>query len=518
MSHGTSVSALNRDGSKATWLLTSLLLCLLGLYPPSHAIAQVSASATSNALACRATQIELYDLGGEGGTGHTMEEIGFRNISADTCVVSGVPAFRVIGTDRQPHSVPYGKNAGNYMFQPQPDNPVTLAPGAFAGFLIGWSVCEDDASPDCTSLQDMEISLPDDSTWLRVLSVAGYQGEKISHIDVSAIGVRPGSGYNPQWQPPVVPVALSSGALPQLDVSLYMPTQAQEDSPLHFTIQNRSGVPQMVDWDRCILNERLTNSAGKVLTASGPCPASLGPIGPDGKLPAGAIASKDSAVPQGDIQLCRQGIWHEELQLVTTAGTLNFNAFDFNVESSYCSDSSLPENLQGFTAKDIRWTPISHGGVSLGLVARAAGNADPGIGTLSTGLKIPAFRVGEPIELHLFVDNLSDAPITMRLGPDDIRLYVRRAGRGVPATEVAPKSVLDESVPMGTLTVPPHTQQFMGTRLLTNRYVLPPGQYDVLVGLRTLQGVAKAANAPAAGPLYAAVDAARANALIEIVP
>ena len=140
-------------------------------------------------------------------------------------------------------------------------------------------------------------------------------------------------------------------------------------------------------------------------------------------------------------------------------GTLDFKGIAFNVDGLMCSDSTPVESSPGISAKDIKWTRFGYHGVRLGLVLRAEGDTDPEKAAFINGLAIPGFHSGRQIELHLFLDNLSDAPVTMQLGPGDFRTFIRRAGRGVrgPATEFPPKATSSEIVPTGTLTVPPHT-------------------------------------------------------------
>ena len=437
------------------------------------------------------------------------------------------PGFRNSGSlgltaNQRPFLIRRTKDRSCPILSPSSPSPSSLAHSLI--FLIGFDICQDESSPACITETGGEISLPGDSTWLRIAgssrSNSGNSGRR-EHINVSSLFAGRGAAdVPPDWKPPTGPVGITKGALTGFDVALHVPKGAESGFPVHFTMRNRSAQSQMIDWSQCVLNERVTNSAGHELPASLPCQPATGPIETDGKLAPGAAASMDFTLGDDEfaLALCRAGTWHDSLQLVTSVGTVEFKDLAFDVDSPACSDSKPTSGSDALPQEKIRWTFTAQRGVRLGMAPRGQGNSEPDTRIFSVGVKIPAFKVGQPIELHLFVDNLSDTPVTMRLGPDDIRLYIRGAGLGVPATEVTPKSVLDESVPMGMLTVPPHTQQFMGTRLLTNRYDLPPGQYDVMVGLRTLQGVAEAANAPAEGPLYAAVNAATANALIEIVP
>ena len=225
----------------------------------------------------------------------------------------GIP--EIIDTRHQPVAVPYGKNQQAFMFERQPEEPVTLAPGAFASFLIGFNACEDGASPSCISEAGEEISLPGDDTWLRI-SGSFPQGGRWEGFDVSSVRAGRGADAPPQWQPPTAPVAVAGGSLPQVEVALQIP-QAPEAGPgtnftAHLTLRNRGAAPEAVDWDHCVINERLTNSAGKAVPGSQPCPASMGPIGADGKLAPGAIASKDFIEPAGGagLSLCREGTWH----------------------------------------------------------------------------------------------------------------------------------------------------------------------------------------------------------------
>ncbi len=494
-------------GNHSRLFLTSLVLVAA-----SSTIAQPLL--TPKVPACKAVQIELYDLGGSGATGHEAGEIGIRNISSSDCTLSGVPEFRVISPQHQPVAIAYTRNKGNFMFPAQPQLPVILAPGAFASFLTGDSVCQNDSL--CVPFIAREISLPGDNTWLRISSrqVPDYR----SYIDISAIRAGIWSGdVVPPWQPPIIPVNSIASSLPGVDLALHIPKDPHDGFPAHFTLRNTTSKPVTVDWEKCVLNEQLTNSAGKTVSDSLPCRTWIGAVGANGTLALGTAASMDITLGQVALQLCRYGAWQMDIELVTGLGTVTFERFPFVIhEITGCSDSAATENSEDLPDKDIRWTLVPRYGVRLGVAVRAPGNTDPELAKFPNGSSQPAFHEGQPIELHLFLDNLSDEPVKALLGPGDFRILVSRETPGVPVVEIAPKSVSTAAVAAQSVTVPPHMRQFVETKLLTSQYELPPGDYSVYIGPRSLQGNAAKANAPEHGWIYT-LDAATTDVLINVI-
>jgi hypothetical protein len=283
-------------------------------------------------------------------------------------------------------------------------------------------------------------------------------------------------------------------------------------------MRNAGTDPVQLGARTCVLGESLTNSAETTIEAKQNCTKWIGALSPDGRLAPGAVATMDVSVAgdgrdntQG--KLCRAGLWKAELELATDAGKVRFQPVPFVVKMAQCSDS---EEVASAGADAIRWTLIPQHSLRLGVLVRAKGNTEPLDGRYFSGISEPAFRVGESIELRLFLDNMTDDPIRLNMGPGAIRLLVRRAGFNVPA-DLIPPARTQEDGPPREVTVPPHTQKEIGMRRLNDSYDLPEGDYQLAIGSLHLEGAASGADASASNS-SSLEDSATSGGLIKIVP
>jgi Protein of unknown function (DUF4232) len=457
---------------------------------------------------CRAADIELYQGGGDAGLGHGESIIELRNRSQRTCTMFGPPELLFFDEHGKRLSIPYGKNTDDYMFTVEPAHLVTLRPGDFAHFRVGSTSCSEESCPQFSRL---DMVLPGDDVRLNLESFP-----KQTNINITAI--RAGANTEDGWTPPVTSLPATSGALPGLSLRLDIPEHPVQGFSAHFTVRNERAAPEQLPLKNCVLDERLTNSAGATIAVSQNCSKWIGEVNSAGKLAPGALATMDLEIAgdgndatQGE--MCREGLWTADLTLVADAAKVHFHPVPFELQSTQCSDSEKP----GITgAEAIHWTMIPRHGVRLGVVIRAKDNTEPAEGKFFTGTKEPAFRLDDPIELRLFLDNMTDDPVRLDVGPGAFRLLVQRAGANVPVDVIHPTQTETDG-PAIEVTVPPHTQKELATKTLTETYNLPAGDYSLAVGPLRLTGSAAGANTPATGWPFT-LDAATVGLLIKVLP
>jgi len=469
---------------------------------------------------CRARQVEIYQEGGDGATGHGEQIVGLRNVSAERCTLFGPPRLEFFDKEGKRLAIPYGKNTGDFMFERQPEKLVTLEPGGFAYFMIGTTVGDEQHR-----YHAMRVVLPGDDV---ALTVEEPRDSGLDGINVSAIvgGVNTDDG----WAAPTKRIAATGGSMMGTATTgtgtttgvllmLDVPDRPQGPFDAHFTLLNTGTVPVRIgakDFDakECSLTGRLTNSAGKIVWEDEPCRAWSGEIGADGLLRPGARATADIDVGDVALQLCREGEWKGQFSLNVAGRRVNFAEFPFEVVSTGCSDS---EHVGEYVDENtIRWSLIPQHGVRLGVAVRAKGDAAPATAPLNDarpGLNAAEFHAGEPIELRLFLDDLADAPLAWKSGADAFRVVVRIAGHG----DMLPQPHAEVQGNDALATVAPHTWGYAQTVMLNELYDLAPGSYEVVVGPRSLMGDAAAANAPSTGWPYAE-GSATVTTFVRIVP
>lgn len=140
--------------------------------PTTHAMTTATApTATTTPTAgagtppCRAADLRLSYLGGQGATGHG--ELGFelRNTGTHACSTIGFPGVQFL--DRAGGALPtIPTHTTQDFFGSVPKTPLTLAPGVAASFRLG--VTHGAASPvGCTTAYGLQVIPPNDTASLR---------------------------------------------------------------------------------------------------------------------------------------------------------------------------------------------------------------------------------------------------------------------------------------------------------------------------------------------------------------
>ena len=488
-----------------------LLLLSISSLSWARGIAQPGAGTSSGSVHCRAADIELYDGGSQTRAGHIEQVVELRNRSQQSCTLLGPPLLVSFDEHGERVVEPYGRNRGDSLFGEGELRLVTLQPGEFAHFKVSMTSCNN--GQDCLPFNKLQVVLPGDYAPLNVArSIADPMRINVTAVQTGADTEDGG------WVPPVAAVSVAAGELAGLSVRLAVPPHPEEGFIAHLAMRNEGVIPVQLASKRCALTERMTNSAGTIITAQQSCGKWMGALDSDGMLATGAMATLDTRVGgdgSDDVRgkICRTGRWTAELELVTDVGRVRFDQIPFEVKVAKCSDS---DEVDVAGAEAIHWTAAPQQGVRLGVLVRAKGDSEPAWGRYFTGVEEPAFQVGERIELMLFVDNMTDEPMRLNVRPAALHLLVTRVGQNVPADLIAPMREQADG-PARELTVPPHTQKELGTRILTDSYSLREGDYEVAIGPLRSTGAVAEVNVPIGGrPLPE--DAGTAKSLIKVVP
>ena len=487
------------------------VLLLLSCLTWARGNAQPGVGSGSDSVNCRAADIELYDGGSAVAAGHIEQVVELRNRSVRSCTLLGPPLL--VSFDERGHRVaePYGRNRSTSLFGEGDLRLVTLEPGDFAHFKVSMTSCNN--GQDCVPFNKLQVMLPGDYVPLNVArSVADPMRISVTAVQTGADTEDGG------WVAPVAAVSVAAGELAGLSLRLAVPQHRVEGFAAHFAMRNEGVIAVQLASKKCAVTEKLTNSAGTTITAQQSCGKWMGALDSEGMLAPGAIATIDLQVggdSSDDIRgkICRTGPWTAELEMATDVGRVRFDQLPFEVKAAKCSDS---DEIDFAGAEAIHWTAAPQHGVRLGMLVRARGDSEPAWGRYFTGAEEPTFQAGDRIELRLFVDNMTDEPVRLSVRPAAIRMLVTRVGQNAPPDLVAPTREQADG-PTRELTVPPHTQKELGTRVLTDSYGLREGDYEVAVGPLNPTGAVAEVSAPVGGrPL--AEDAGTVKSLVKVVP
>src|SRR5579875_1837851 len=128
-------------------------------------------AAVSGGGPCRAAQLSLTFLGGQGATGHGELGFALRNTSQQTCSTVGYPGIQFLDKAGQPLPTQPTHTTQDF-FGSVPEEPLTLPPGATASFRLG--VTHGAASPSgCTTAYGLQVIPPNDTASLRTAIPGG---------------------------------------------------------------------------------------------------------------------------------------------------------------------------------------------------------------------------------------------------------------------------------------------------------------------------------------------------------
>lgn len=146
--------------------------------PPSSATAPAATSSTTPAAtqtsaapngpaACRAAQLALSFLGGQGATGHGELGFALKNTSSLTCATYGYPGVQFL--DRAGSALPtVPTHTTQDFFGSLPKQPLTVAPGATVSFRLGVTHGMT-STAGCTTAYGLQVIPPNDTATLRTV-------------------------------------------------------------------------------------------------------------------------------------------------------------------------------------------------------------------------------------------------------------------------------------------------------------------------------------------------------------
>jgi uncharacterized protein DUF4232 len=146
---------------------------------------------TASAHGCTAVQLSIQvgtANGAAGSVGYTND---FKNISVATCTLYGYPGLQMLNSSGQPISTDVIR--GTSVTVPSvPERLVTLAPGARAGFDMGFASSTGYGSAKCPTSARVEFTAPNDFQSLTVaLAIQPYGGPSTAQLHCGQITVSP---------------------------------------------------------------------------------------------------------------------------------------------------------------------------------------------------------------------------------------------------------------------------------------------------------------------------------------
>jgi Domain of unknown function (DUF4232) len=131
---------------------------------PGTTTAQTSATSTGPAQ-CRAANLSLSYLGGQGATGHGELGFALRNTSSQTCSTYGYPGIQFL--DQTDHPLPtIPTHTTQDYFGSLPKDPLTVAPGATVSFRLGVTHGAT-STAGCTTAYGVQVIPPNDTATLK---------------------------------------------------------------------------------------------------------------------------------------------------------------------------------------------------------------------------------------------------------------------------------------------------------------------------------------------------------------
>jgi hypothetical protein len=154
--------------------------------PPASTTATTTTAGTSTATTqtsttpsgappCRAADLSLSFLGGQGATGHGELGFALRNTSTATCSTYGYPGIQFL--DRGGHALPtIPTHTTHDFFGSLPEVALTVAPGATVSFRLGVTHGIS-SSAGCTTAYGLQVIPPNDTATLRtaISNGGGYE-------------------------------------------------------------------------------------------------------------------------------------------------------------------------------------------------------------------------------------------------------------------------------------------------------------------------------------------------------
>ena len=124
-------------------------------------------AATAGPAPCRAANLSLSYLGGQGATGHGELGFALRNTSSQTCSTYGYPGIQFL--DQADHPLPtIPTHTTQDFFGSVPKLPLTVAPGTTVSFRLGVTHGAT-STAGCTTAYGLQVIPPNDTATLKTV-------------------------------------------------------------------------------------------------------------------------------------------------------------------------------------------------------------------------------------------------------------------------------------------------------------------------------------------------------------
>ena len=247
---------------------------------PLFALAFSSVAQPTTPEPCRSDQLEVTVANAGVGMSHWAEGVDFRNSSADTCSLRGVPKLAFSGAGYRRLPVALCPNCDDYLFPARQITSVVLKSGQLAHILIGSSTAYD--AKLCDRASALQISLPNEQ---RPIPIEGHEMYYCVKIDVSAF--LPGTTRNDtRWSgPPLPPPTPSWGQSTrgmQISLTPFSPWQRLGVLGFHLALRGRQATGLQVRqcqsatlrmWQAGKLAQSITSTERLTCLGPGPQPA-----------------------------------------------------------------------------------------------------------------------------------------------------------------------------------------------------------------------------------------------------
>lgn len=173
--------------------------------PPSSATSTSTTSSTTStttAVASGPSRCKVSDLSAtaalpQGAAGHIGQQVTFRNVSRASCTLFGYPGLAMLGTDGQalPTEVQRGPDV---VVQPESPTLVTLGPGNYASFVLGYADATGYGNQSCPTSLDIEVTPPNAHGHLVIPDRVSAYGPRVGECGTIYVSpVYAGSGPQP---------------------------------------------------------------------------------------------------------------------------------------------------------------------------------------------------------------------------------------------------------------------------------------------------------------------------------
>ena len=153
---------------------------------PTPSSSSTSAAAPSGSP-CRATDLALSFIGGQGATGHGELGFALRNTSQSSCHTYGYPGVQFLALSGKPLPTTPTHTTDDF-FGHTTLRPLVVGPGDTVSFRLGVShVGTGGSSSGCTTADGLQVIAPDDTATLRTQIPSGGAAECGGTVTVSPL-------------------------------------------------------------------------------------------------------------------------------------------------------------------------------------------------------------------------------------------------------------------------------------------------------------------------------------------